>query len=90
MPEDPTAYFHRVGRTARAGDLGKSYTFVSSDESADFARIAARARVPIKPLREEDARGPVKPDLSSRGPRPWRHGRSERRRGNPRHFRRHR
>ncbi len=90
VPEDPTVYFHRVGRTARAGDLGKSFTFVSRDESPDFARIVALAKAPIKPLREEDTRQPAKPLLSARGARPWRHGRRERRRGNPRHFRRYR
>jgi ATP-dependent RNA helicase DeaD len=90
VPEDPTVYFHRVGRTARAGDVGRSYTFVGSDEGPDFARIVALANAPIKPLREEDARSPSRPALSSRGPRPWRHGRRERHRGNPRHFRRYR
>ena len=90
VPEDPTVYFLRVGRTARAGDVGRSYTFVSGDESADFARIVARAQVPIKPLREQDARPPSRPSLSSRGPRPWHHARRELRRGNPRHFRRYR
>jgi ATP-dependent RNA helicase DeaD len=90
VPEDPTVYFHRVGRTARAGDLGKSYTFVSRDEGPDFERIAALAKAPIKPLREEDSGSHPKPTLSSRGPTPWWHGRRERRRGNPRHFRRHR
>jgi ATP-dependent RNA helicase DeaD len=90
VPEDPTVYFHRVGRTARAGDVGRSYTFVSRDESPDFARIVALSKAPIKPLREEDARAPPTPSLSSRGPRPWRHGNRERRRGNPRHFRRYR
>ncbi|HUH82410.1 MAG TPA: DEAD/DEAH box helicase [Nitrososphaerales archaeon] len=89
VPEDPTVYFHRVGRTARAGDVGSSYTFVSRDEAPDFARIVARATAPIKPLREEDARAPVNPTLSSRGPRPWHHP-GGRRRGNPRHFRRYR
>jgi ATP-dependent RNA helicase DeaD len=89
VPEDPTVYFHRVGRTARAGDLGKSYTFVSRDEGPDFERIVALARAPIKPLREEDSKSHPKPTLSSRGPMPWWHGRRERRRGNPRHFRRH-
>ena len=90
VPEDATVYFHRVGRTARAGDIGKSYTFVSRDESPDFARIMALAKAPIKPLREEDAKFPAKSTLSSRGPRPWRHGAKERHRGNPRHFRRYR
>lgn len=89
VPEDPTVYFHRVGRTARAGDVGRSYTFVSGDEAADFARIVALSSASINPLREKDA-GPLpRPSLSSRGPRPWHHGRRERRRGNPRHFRRY-
>lgn len=90
VPEDPTVYFHRVGRTARAGDPGKSYTFVSRDESHDFARIVALAKAPINPLREQDSGPAPGPSLSSRGPRPWRHGGRERHRGNPRHFRRYR
>jgi ATP-dependent RNA helicase DeaD len=90
VPEDPTVYFHRVGRTARAGDIGKSYTFVSSDEAHDFARIASMAKAPIKPLRQEDAKREFpKPSLTDRGARPWRHGNRERRRGNPRRFRRY-
>jgi ATP-dependent RNA helicase DeaD len=89
VPEDPTVYFHRVGRTARAGDVGKSYTFVSRDESSDFARIVALAKAPIKPLREQDARQPQKPTLSSRGSRPWRHGRGERHRGGARRWQRY-
>jgi ATP-dependent RNA helicase DeaD len=54
VPEDPAVYLHRVGRTARAGDPGKSYTLVSADEAGDFRRILAIARAPIKPLRAED------------------------------------
>lgn len=91
VPEDPTVYFHRVGRTARAGDVGRSYTFVSSDENQDFARIMSLAKAPIKPFREQDQGPPArKPTISSKGQRPWRHGRRERPRGNPRHFRRYR
>jgi ATP-dependent RNA helicase DeaD len=90
VPQDPTVYFHRVGRTARAGDLGKSYTFVGGDEESDFARIVSLAKAPIEPLRQEDAkRTHWKPSVSSRGPRPWRHGRGDRHRGNPRHYRRY-
>lgn len=90
VPEDPTVYFHRVGRTARAGDLGRSYTFVSRDESHDFSRIMSMAKAPIQPLREQDKREPRgPPPLSSRGSRPWRHGGKERGRGNPRRWRRY-
>lgn len=88
VPQDPTVYFHRVGRTARAGDVGRSYTLVSRDEAHDFARIMALSTAPIKPLREEDVKQP-QPALSSRGPRPWAHGNRKRRRGKPREWRRY-
>ena len=39
VPEDPVLYFHRVGRTARAGDTGRAFTLVSYDEQPDFERI---------------------------------------------------
>lgn len=54
VPQDPLIYFHRVGRTARAGKSGKSYTFVSSEDSGDFARVMSLTKVPIRPLREQD------------------------------------
>ncbi len=54
VPQDPVIYFHRVGRTARARKSGKSYTFVSSEDSGDFARVMRMTKVPIRPLREQD------------------------------------
>jgi ATP-dependent RNA helicase DeaD len=54
VPQDALIYFHRVGRTARAGKPGKSYTFVSSEDSDDFARVLSLTKAPIKPLREQD------------------------------------
>jgi len=54
VPEDPLIYFHRVGRTARAGRTGKSYTLVSRDEFGDFARILGLTKVKIQPLNAED------------------------------------
>ena len=29
IPDDPEAYVHRVGRTARMGQAGKAFTFVT-------------------------------------------------------------
>ncbi len=55
VPQDSLLYFHRVGRTARAGDSGKAYTFVSPEEFEDFDRICRMAKVAIEPLRPEDA-----------------------------------
>jgi ATP-dependent RNA helicase DeaD len=54
VPVDPLVYFHRVGRTARAGRQGKAYSFVSKEESGDFARILRLTKAPIVPMRPED------------------------------------
>jgi len=54
VPRDPTSYFHRVGRTARAGETGKAFTFISKEESYEFNRICQMTRATIKPLRIED------------------------------------
>jgi ATP-dependent RNA helicase DeaD len=55
VPQDPVLYFHRVGRTARAGDSGRAYTFVSYDEEQDFTRIMGLTKAEIMPMRPEDA-----------------------------------
>ncbi|MBI3841474.1 MAG: DEAD/DEAH box helicase [Thaumarchaeota archaeon] len=83
VPEDPVVYFHRVGRTARAGDVGRSYTFVTRDEEGDFARILSLARAPINPLRPEDAkrRFGSRPSRSDEGGRPGREGNWRKNRG---------
>ena len=39
MPEEPNMYFHRVGRTARAGKKGASISLVSHEDSDIFKRI---------------------------------------------------
>ena len=54
VPVDPLIYFHRVGRTARAGRAGKAFSFVSHEESGDFARILRMAKAPIAAMRPQD------------------------------------
>lgn len=54
IPEDPYLYFHRVGRTARAGRPGKAFSLVSDEEAEDFGRILRMAKTPVAPLRPED------------------------------------
>ena len=39
MPDDPTMYFHRVGRTARAGEKGTSISLVSREDQKIFNGI---------------------------------------------------
>ena len=49
-PGDIKAYVHRVGRTARAGKAGTSYTLLRSAEVHHFKKNMARATKPWKPL----------------------------------------
>ncbi len=90
IPIDPRVYFHRVGRTARAGRPGRAFSFVSEEESADFARILRLTKTPIAPMRAEDSLRAFEPNRSETrgGPgrmhagnagrrrRPWNHERS--------------
>jgi len=48
VPMDPLTYFHRIGRTARAGRAGKAMTLVATSEYPDFSRISGMTEVPIK------------------------------------------
>jgi ATP-dependent RNA helicase DeaD len=53
VPEDPNVYFHRIGRTARAGAEGKAISLVSQDRVRDFERILAQTKLPIRKLNDE-------------------------------------
>src|SRR5919205_3034051 len=53
IPEDPNVYFHRIGRTARAGGEGKAISLVSNDRVSDFERILAQTNLPIRKLNDE-------------------------------------
>ena len=53
IPEDPVVYFHRIGRTARAGGSGKAISLVSSSRYEDFARILKRTELTVKRLNDE-------------------------------------
>lgn len=45
-PDDPRDYIHRVGRTARAGKVGKSLMFLLESELG-FLRYLKQAKVPL-------------------------------------------
>ena len=53
IPEDPLIYFHRIGRTARAGGSGKAISLVSHDRTDGFSRILRQTEHPIRKLNEE-------------------------------------
>jgi len=51
--DDPLVYFHRIGRTARAGSSGVAFTLVSGMDQESFNRVLERTEVPIKCLNKE-------------------------------------
>ena len=53
IPEDPLVYFHRIGRTARAGASGKAISLVSQDRIDDFGRILRQTELPVHKLNEQ-------------------------------------
>jgi ATP-dependent RNA helicase DeaD len=53
IPEDPLIYFHRIGRTARAGATGKAISLVSQDRVDNFGRILRQTEHPVHKLNEE-------------------------------------
>jgi ATP-dependent RNA helicase DeaD len=82
IPADPLIYFHRIGRTARAGGAGKAISLVSLDRVGDFGRILKTTEKPIHKLNEEmGIEIPVIPQYVHRDYR-QRHGGSNYRRFN--------
>ncbi len=53
VPMDPLMYFHRIGRTARAGESGKALTLVSQHQYDDFQNILKHTETFIKQLNEK-------------------------------------
>lgn len=52
VPNEPETYFHRIGRTARAGAEGSAISLVSPDRFGDFERILKRTKLPISRMNE--------------------------------------
>ena len=76
IPEDPLIYFHRIGRTARAGGTGKAISLVSQDRLDNFGRILRRTEQSIRKLNDEMgiAIPVVRQHLGRSGPYQQRHG----------------
>ena len=53
VPNQEMAYFHRIGRTARAGAKGKAVTFVSYSSVGDWNLIKRQIKVPLTDLNQE-------------------------------------
>ena len=48
IPEDPDSYIHRIGRTGRAGEVGKAYTFVTPKNEGDLLSIEKKINTTLK------------------------------------------
>lgn len=48
MPNTPKHYVHRVGRTARAGKVGRSVSLVGESERKMLKEIVKKAKAPVK------------------------------------------
>ncbi|MGI0008412.1 MAG: DEAD/DEAH box helicase [Nitrosopumilaceae archaeon] len=53
VPNQDMVYFHRIGRTARAGGKGRAITLVSYSSIGDFKNIANQTKVQITDLNKE-------------------------------------
>jgi len=58
VPSDPLLYFHRIGRTGRAGASGVAVTLVSRREMMDLKRIQSMTNTRMQELRTQWDRGP--------------------------------
>ena len=65
VPNEPETYFHRIGRTARAGAEGKATSLVTPDRFGEFSRILKQTKLPINRLNE--ARGIEVPAMQHGG-----------------------
>jgi ATP-dependent RNA helicase DeaD len=53
IPEDPEAYVHRIGRTARMGAAGKAFTFVSRDQGDELTKVESLINMVVPPAKLE-------------------------------------
>jgi ATP-dependent RNA helicase DeaD len=58
VPTDPLLYFHRIGRTGRAGASGVAVTLVSRREMMDLKRIQSMTNTRMRELPEQWGREP--------------------------------
>ncbi len=67
LPNEPEAYVHRIGRTARAGAEGRAVSFCSEDELEYLREIEKIIRMPIPRWDAHDWHMPALAELHARG-----------------------
>ena len=48
LPRSPADHIHRIGRTARAGEIGIAISFIGHEEQAHFKLIEKRSQIKLK------------------------------------------
>jgi ATP-dependent RNA helicase DeaD len=86
VPIDPETYFHRIGRTARAGAEGKAITLVTPERFSEFQRILRQAKTPLAMLNE--SMGIAVPAMRHGRQGGFHHGKGRSGKGQRRNFRR--
>lgn len=73
LPRDEEDYTHRIGRTGRAGNVGRSFTFITGGELRDLKRIEknggfqiSRIDPPLREKKPERPRAARRPDPEPR------------------------
>ena len=74
VPNQDMTYFHRIGRTARAGAKGRAITLVSYSSVGDFNMIKRQIKTDLRDLNEEMGVEVSIPDPLKREVRPRRYG----------------
>ena len=74
VPNQDMTYFHRIGRTARAGAQGRAITLVSYSSVGDFNAIKRQIKTELRDLNEEMGVEVSIPDPLKRDARPRRYG----------------
>ena len=99
LPEEPLTYFHRIGRTARAGSAGIAVSLVSRNDDSIFERIRRTTSSNIQEMIRLTSPGrrsyptlflPPRPYGPRRGGERHQRGRGRRPTRRPPRFQRHR
>ncbi len=69
MPVTPDLYTHRIGRTGRAEEAGRAYTFVTDDDRTMVREVERRIGAPIPRRAPAGGHGPSAPTVRTRRPR---------------------
>jgi ATP-dependent RNA helicase RhlE len=87
LPDDPTDYVHRIGRTARAGKEGRAISFATPEQSGNIRDIERLIRAPIRrsktpalsaPRQSTPAQAPYIKPTTTPAPSPHFHPRGQR------------